>query len=492
MGAVTVRRRVASRRPRAEPARTPRKAPELLIEIPSHAQPEREYALSVLLGDWLGLSYVTRVVENSGETRIRHSSGGTACVVLRDRLLAVDTPWLQAESLPPTPLPVVAFPAWSGQEGIVPVLYSAGPPDRTVDRDGDVWTFHGDLLGTALFLLTRYEELVRADARDEHGRFPATASALFAGGWIEWPVLDMYVEMFASLLRVAWPGLRLRQKGYGGVQVSHDIDHPASSKLFGTPRARLRVLAGDLTRRRDLELAWRRARAFATAGSGISSHDPFNTYAFLMQSSEEIGATSTFFVMADSTRAPHGSTYRLTEPWARPLLSSIAMGGHRIGLHASYHSAGDRERLAHEWRLLEEACDGPVAASLTPAVRQHFLRWDPRTTWQAQAGAGLRSDHSLGYADAVGFRAGTARSFVPYDLTTRETIPLRVHPLTIMDGTFLHYMLLGAEEALARTEALSRRVRRFGGSFSLLWHNSSLDTRRMRHFYRDLLASIAG
>ena len=48
-----------------------------------------------------------------------------------------------------------------------------------------------------------------------------------------------------------------------------------------------------------------------------------------------------------------------------------------------------------------------------------------------------------------------------------------IHPFVAMDVTLHQYLGLNTEEALARIVDLQREVSSLGGSFSLLWHNSS-------------------
>jgi hypothetical protein len=58
-----------------------------------------------------------------------------------------------------------------------------------------------------------------------------------------------------------------------------------------------------------------------------------------------------------------------------------------------------------------------------------------------------------------------------------------------MDGTLLapQYMALRPEQAIEWIERLSRTCRRFGGTFSLLWHNSNLIESWQRELYLKVL-----
>jgi len=210
-----------------------------------------------------------------------------------------------------------------------------------------------------------------------------------------------------------------------------------------------------------------------------------------MSASAARGLHSRFFFLTMDTEVPDGSRYRLDEPWAPRLMARIAERGHSIGLHGSYNTYADAGRLRAEWDLLEAAAGDLPGGALQRMVRQHFLRFRPGVTWNAQAEAGLTVDESLGFADDVGYRAGTARSFPAFDLNQGRQLAIRIKPLHVMDATLLQYLSIGEDQAYATVAAMSRRTRTYGGSFSFLWHNSSLVTSAQRRLYLRLLDLLA-
>ena len=83
--------------------------------------------------------------------------------------------------------------------------------------------------------------------------------------------------------------------------------------------------------------------------------------------------------------------------------------GAEVGLHGSYLAADELDRLARE-RVLLAQLDGPLLGH-----RYHYLRVDPHRNLVPLAGLGFRYDTSLGFPDALGFRAGIAHPFRPWD-----------------------------------------------------------------------------
>ncbi|MBK6903035.1 MAG: polysaccharide deacetylase family protein [Saprospirales bacterium] len=126
--------------------------------------------------------------------------------------------------------------------------------------------------------------------------------------------------------------------------------------------------------------------------------------------------------------------------------------------------------MKEEKERLEGICGQQIRKS-----RQHFLRLRLPESFRALLEADLTEDYSMGYADAIGFRAGTSVPFRWYDLAGENATGLLVVPFQVMDITLKKYMGLSPEEATKRMLDLVNVVRRTGGTFCCIWHNSSFD-----------------
>ena len=313
------------------------------------------------------------------------------------------------------------------------------------------------LVAEAFAHLARVEE--RTGPRDAHGRFPAAASSL--------DLLDPPVERLRRELGVdppRWFGARF------AVALTHDVDVPwrwTGSRAIRGTAARLK---GDALARRGRSAA-REARALA----GLPLHklrgtDPNWGFERVLELEREHDARSTFFLLAGHNHpadGPSPETYGRLRP---RLVETLMGGGAEIGLHGSYAAAEHPARLVGEKEELERLAGSVVGQ------RYHYLRVDPSRNLETLATAGFRYDSSLGFADAVGFRAGLAQPFRPWDHEAGRPLDLIEIPLAYMDVTFdERYLDLPARRAERHLLRLIEWAAENGGGFAVLWHTDRFD-----------------
>ena len=108
-------------------------------------------------------------------------------------------------------------------------------------------------------MLTRYEEGISPE-RDAYDRFPMAASLAAREGFAMQPLADAYVELLWAAIVSQWPRLERRQHAYR-LRLTHDVDFARASD-DRSPKHLVRAVAGDVARRRDVDLARRRVSAF--------------------------------------------------------------------------------------------------------------------------------------------------------------------------------------------------------------------------------------
>jgi len=330
-----------------------------------------------------------------------------------------------------------------------------GPPAR-VDVHGRRVAFGFDLFATAFAFAACLEERAHEAA---HGPVHGYARRLTRGERrFERPWVEALFAAFARAISLAAG----RDDLFGAsaprpLLLGHDVDavdkrfvKSAKGAAFGlrnAGRAAVRGRPGEAAR-----------CALGAACLPFARADYFQ-FDRIRRVEERAGVRSTFYVYARAPgRSFFGRLRRLVfdpdydlrrEARLVAKLRELLAAGWGVGLHPSFDAFEDAERLAGEKRLLEQALDASVTK-----VRNHWLRLSLARTWRAQAEAGFEEDATLGFNDAVGFRAGLARPFRPFDPERGGALPLRVAPVAVMDSTLFDYLRLGAADAAATARAV--------------------------------------
>lgn len=446
----------------------------LEVVTPPGYGPERGWILDVVLGERLGLAHVQRAEERRDVAFRLAGDPSGAELLLSDVLFAGDERGWPAAAPAPRPLAweaAAAFPEAPLVAPSLPVLY--GEAAATVGP-GRI-ELGADLLGSAFWLLTRFEELEPASL-DEHGRFPASASLAARHGFLDRPLVDEYALLLLAALRRLFPRLP-EPRPRPALAVSHDVDVPLCRA--GSPAATARLVAVDLARRRDPGLAARRLAATLTRDP---RRDVCNTFDWLMDEHEARGQRGAFYVIAGGDD-PRDAAYSLEEPWLRGLLRRIHERGHELGLHPSYASYDAPATIAAEAAALRTTCAALGIELEAVGGRQHFLRFANPATWRGWDEAGLAYDSTLSFAERPGFRCGACFEYPVFDVPARRRLRVRERPLVAMEASLLQYQALSDEAAAASLAELKRRCRLVGGTFTLLWHNDRLQSRARRRLY---------
>ena len=362
-------------------------------------------------------------------------------------------------------------------------------PTPLIEKRGKDYLVHYDILGLMYWVLARIEEIGSKDL-DNHNRFPATSSHAYKYNYLERPIVDEWLHILGQVIQRVWPQLKLKQHQFS-IKLSHDVDSPSLYAFKSWPTI-VRMMSGHLLRRHDL-------KAFVTApfvklatGDKLHSVDPYNTFDWIMDQSEKYGLTSAFYFICGQTKPVYDADYKPGHPIIRELIRRIHNRGHEIGIHPSYNTYIEPDLIKEEVERLKKICAKEHIEQSQWGGRMHYLRWEHPTTLQAWDAAGMTYDSTLGYADQPGFRCGTCYEYPAFDPVTDRMLDLRIRPLIAMESTVIDdcYMGLGTgEAALSKFKQLKNACRAFNGSFTLLWHNSQLETHAKRELYRHTLTS---
>ena len=439
---------------------------------------EREYILYLVLDQFLGL--------NIKNFNIYFLQG---CVVLENeqKELKINAEffgqdpgfYLTNKSLPVQPLSKVNLSEYSLFNPLlvheVPVIYG----DTNLRIQDNCIELGLDIFGSCFFMLTRYEELVKPDV-DKHGRFPSKASLAYQEGFLERPVVDEYVEVLWCCMQYLWPNLSRKENNFKQL-VSCDVDWVFDNRTKWPQVAK--TLLGDLLKRRSF------GSFRDTLSHFIQGTNRFMTFDFIMDICEKYKAELAFYFIPKERKQEIDGDYSIKEDVIKDLLREIAARGHEIGFHPSYNSYLQDSEFSSERDLLMEVLS-ECGLSQTQVIggRQHYLRWKTPETIRNWEAMNFKYESTLGYADHIGFRCGTAREYPFYDLRQGAQLGIVIRPLVVMEVSMIEYMGLTHAEMRTRVKRIKDYCRFYGTNFTLLWHNNFLIQRAERETYEYLVS----
>jgi hypothetical protein len=198
---------------------------------------------------------------------------------------------------------------------------------------------------------------------------------------------------------------------------------------------------------------------------------------------------STFFVVPFQGRPGRGldgpSNLLRSVPYAaeetRPWLSKLRSLDFEVGVHG-IDAWGDLAAAKDELRKIAE-----LTGESELGVRMHWLYFNA-SSFATLDHAGFVYDASIGYNDAVGFRAGTTQVFRPLSAERLLELPLHIQDTALF---FPGHMNCTEQEALDLCARILDWTQRLGGVSTLSWHERSLvPERQWDGAYRWLLAQL--
>jgi hypothetical protein len=316
-----------------------------------------------------------------------------------------------------------------------------------------------DPFAAAFHMLSRVEEYDNLP-RDAHGRPVAEAMLAVRRCFAERPVVDEWALMLAQAWQRIASGLPDPVRAYTHT-ISVDLDN--GFKYLGRPWWRtLGSVARDV-----LQGAWAELPLRIAVLCGRHP-DPYDVYEGLRAPFTANAGRTIFFVLA-APRGPYDHAVPVEHPLYRERLIGLTHWA-EVGVHPAYASGDPGAVMAGQARWAR------TLGKEVRASRQHFLRFRLPDTFRSIASCGIREEHSMGFHDRIGFRAGTCTPYDWYDLPAERATTLTIHPFAVMDSALRYRMGLSPSEATARVAPLIGAVRKVRGHFTGVWHESLLAT----------------
>lgn len=331
-----------------------------------------------------------------------------------------------------------------------------------------------DIFAASFFMVSRYEEYLPY-RRDEHGRFSAKESLAWSKGFLQLPIVNIWSLQLLSILKNLYPNLPFKTPDYK-FEPTIDVDSAFAIRHKGM----LRSIGGYV---KDISAGDLHNMIHRTKVISGSLPDPFDVFDELLTLHQSFNLRPFYFIlygaygMYDKNIPTNSEKFKRLIRW----LADTA----EVGIHPSYASNRNPNILKQEVDELSSVLHTSVIRS-----RQHFLKLELPLTYRNLINLDIEHDYTMGFAAAPGFRAGITIPFKFYDLDLDASGTLTIHPFTLMDGTMKDYLKINDDEVVDYTTELIKTVRKYGGTFGLLWHNETFSETGRWKGWRDIYIRI--
>jgi hypothetical protein len=475
-----------------------RKPYVLHIIVPARRKIENLYIINLLFDEFLGIRTVVDFTHDGNEKYWVKSFDAIGSIrTLELPSIFLSTPeenWLKKESMPCEPLKT-----WSVRETFIsptllekeiPIIFGGNPQhDNILYLNEQTIHLNLDIFGSCFFMLTRYEEVVLSefDVWDSHDRFKADCSVAYRNNFLCRPIVNEYLEILWSCIKVLVPNIK-RKARKSSINITHDVDNPFELKPPSFKLGAQRIVREILLERSSNQIPLLMKNVFCSSFH-LPFEDRFNNFEWIMDKSEEINEVSSFyFISGHSASDPR---YDFFDDDVQTIVRKILKRGHKIGIHPSYETYLNPNKLVSELTVLSEALQKHGSCVVTSG-RQHYLRWKSPDTWNHWDNAGLSYDSSVYFAEEVGFRCGTCYDFSVFDVVNKKALKIIEQPLMFMESTIIDkvYLNLDPTAALSLMLKLIDICRLFEGDINVLWHNNLLVYPWQRKIYTSFISAL--
>ncbi len=315
-----------------------------------------------------------------------------------------------------------------------------------------------DPIASVFYLISRYEEYLIL-RRDVHDRFQAKNSLQYKFGWLRQCICDRWCEDLISFMEEEYKRVLSSFKFHTTIVPTFDVDNVRAFEWKEGVRTWIAIWKDRISKNTEN----RNLRQLVLANK---QKDPFDNFDYILNISDRGFDVKMFWLVGDF--AKYDRNVSVNDKRHRSLIKKMSVRT-SLGVHPSYKSNLSGYYLEREIERIEQ-----ITGEYPKISRQHYLKLHLPQTYRQLIHYGIEEDYTMGYADEVGFRAGTARPFYFFDLQKNNATNLLVHSFSYMDRTLKDYLNLSKDEVLKLVEELFREVNAYGGEYICLWHNESL------------------
>ncbi|HET8810209.1 MAG TPA: carbohydrate esterase [Flavobacteriaceae bacterium] len=328
-----------------------------------------------------------------------------------------------------------------------------------------------DIFAASFYLLSRYEEYLPY-VKDKFGRFPAEESLIQKEGFLHLPLVDIWTLKFKKIVQARFPETKFLKKNFKtntviGVSQAYLYQKKGIVRTVG---ASMRDFLGF-----RLKSILERFKVLV-----FRTKDPYDVYDDLVGFSKENHVHLHFmFQLSNYSAVNKNIGYHKVK--YHSLIKSMDDYG-SVGLLLGNEAVVDFKQLRTEKKRFEAIVNQPLELVLNDRfdlnLPESYNNFDKIE---------LKKDFSMGYVNNIGFRAGTSKPFLFYDLSLERISPLWVKPYVFNSKLLKNKALQEANDELM---LVKQEVEKVNGEFTMIFENSDFSTENNRTKLFDLIKRI--
>lgn len=374
----------------------------------------------------------------------------------------------------PLRLKSVKVPSWAASCSVDGCLLIPNESVASSAINNDVGWRHIDWILAAFLMLEGWHERLW---EDQYG--PIHSYSLCLSNWDQRAWQHAWVNRIALFLR-QWA---IQRNGHAAEQqlgalpaaeilMTHDVDALRKTLPIRLKQGAFNLFnAARALRQGDCAVALKRLRQSKRFFFGREDWWTFDRL-IAVENQTHIIATYHFYADPRSKTLKRwllDPSYSIKELAQNGLLRQLKQAGHYIGLHPGFDTWQSVKHLDAARDQLERA-----AGCTVTHVRQHWLRFSWRETWNAQAGAGLMHDTTLMFNDRPGYRTSSALAWQPWNPTSDAAHLLTALPTVLMDSHCYDYQPMTADQRWQSVQHWIGECQAVHGQVAVLWHPHTL------------------
>lgn len=328
-----------------------------------------------------------------------------------------------------------------------------------------------DIFAASFYLLSRYEEYL-PHVKDDFGRFPALESLAYKEGFLDSPVIDIWIQNFSDLLTNRFPDVIISKRKFQSISVI-SVSHVFNFKNKGF----LRSLTGTLVDLVNLKFSRVSDRIKVLLRLKKDPYDVFDDLILLVKKHKV--KLNFMFQLSDFNAYDRNINYNRLN--YREIIKYVADYS-RVGLRLGYFAISDIEVLKIEKKRFENIIHGPLQNVINTKYNlmlpEHYGFLNELE---------IPNDYSMGYPETIGFRAGTSLPFLFYDINLEITTPLKVHPYVFHSQATGS---IGAQELQETLFKIMKELKQINGNMFTVFKNRDFSEYSNYNFNYSLLKQI--